>query len=256
MGINVDSALRPYLNDDAEFPGLAMQTSARLRSVGYPKPVAQLRSYSGEIADIDATIVAVVGTHRVVGKRTTAVRLTEALGERGVRTEMIGTGETSWFQGVRSCVLLDAVVAKFVAGEIEATILDAYHSYEPSVIVLEGQGSVLNPANPTGLELLTTARPDAVVMQHAPFQRDFGESDRFGLATLDRHIRVCELLSGKPVIAITMNPEGGGADEVAEATARIRERFGLLVTDVLADGGTALADRIEAQLVRRAANDA
>lgn len=248
LGISVDSALRPYLQDDAEFPGLAMMTSSTLRSVGYPKPIDQLRPYTGEIETVEALRVAVVGTHSVVGKRTTTVRLTEALNAMGIATEMIGTGETSWFQGVRSTVILDSIVRRYLAGEMEATIVEAWRRYSPQVIVLEGQGSVMNPANPSGLNLLTTARPDAIVMQHAPVHVSLAESDRFGLATLQRHMQIAELLSGSPVVAITLSHEGSQPDQFCEAKEMIRKSFGLLVTDVLEDGTAALASTIAERL--------
>lgn len=239
-GISVDSALKPYLVDDAEFPGLTMLSSAKIRSVGYPKPLAQLRSYTGEIADVTAARIAVVGTHSVVGKRTTTVRLTEALQADGVPTVMIGTGETSWFQGVPWTVILDSIVHKYVAGELERVIVDAWRESRAEIMVLEGQGSVLNPANPSGLELLTTAQPKAIVMQHAPTHSSLEADDRFGLQTLERHIRAAELLAGAPVVAITLNPEGSSMEHFAEALEAFRTRFGLLVTDVIADGARAL----------------
>lgn len=251
MGISVDSALQPYLSDDAEFPGLAMQSSARLRSVGYPKSLSQLRRYTGEIESIEAAIVAVIGTHSVVGKRTTAVRVVEALNERNLRAEMIGTGETSWFQGVRSCVILDSILSRHVAGELEGVILEAYRTHRPQLFVLEGQGSILNPENPAGLALLTTARPSAIVMQHAPMHHAFAD-DEYGLASLERHVRVAELLAGCPVVGITLNPEGGEPEAYAKATEAIRERFDLVVTDVLADGPDELVDAIAGHLPRAA----
>ncbi|MGB5035229.1 MAG: DUF1611 domain-containing protein [Blastocatellia bacterium] len=239
-GISVDSALKPYIVDDAEFPGLTMQSSAKIRAVGYPKPLAQLRSYTGEIQEVGSARVAVVGTHSVVGKRTTTVRLTEALQADGISTVMIGTGETSWFQGIRWTVILDAIVHKYVAGELEGVIVDAWRSVRPDVMVLEGQGSVLNPSNPSGLELLTTARPSAIVMQHAPTHSSLEADDRFGMRTLERHIRTAELLSGAPVVAITLSPEGNSPEFFGEATTALRSQFGLLVTDVIADGTQAL----------------
>lgn len=239
-GISVDSALKPYLVDDAEFPGLTMLSSAKIRSVGYPKPLAQLRSYTGEIDGVGAARIAVVGTHSVVGKRTTTVRLSEALAGEGVRTVMIGTGETSWFQGIPWTVILDSIVHKYVAGELEGVIVDAWRESQPEMMILEGQGSVLNPSNPSGLELLTTARPCAVVMQHAPTHSRLDPEDRFGAKSLERHIRTAELLSGSPVVAITLNPEGSSPEYFAEALGTFRKQFGLLVTDVIADGTTAL----------------
>jgi uncharacterized NAD-dependent epimerase/dehydratase family protein len=246
-GISVDSALRPYLHEDAEFPGLAQQSSSRLRSVGYPKPISQLRTYTGEIGRIAAAKVAVLGTHSVVGKRTTSVRLTETLLANGLRTEMIGTGETSWLQGVRSTVLLDSVVRKYVPGELEGAMLEANERYSPQVFVLEGQGSFLDPANPTGIEFLTTARPSAIVMQHAPMYYA-GDEDRYGIAALSHHIRVAELISAAPVVAITLSHEGTEPAFFAEAVAAIRGSFDLLVTDVLAEGAEALAEALCSRL--------
>lgn len=251
-GISVDSALKPYLTDDPEFPGLSMQSAANLRAVGYPKPVSTLRSYTGALGEVGAARIAVVGTHSVVGKRTTTVRLTEALQASGVRTEMIGTGETSWFQGVRWTVILDSIVHKYIAGELEGTIVDAWREDRPDVLVLEGQGSVMNPANPSGLELLTTARPRAIVMQHAPTHASNAGEDRFGMLTLERHIRAAELLSDAPVVAITLSPENSEREYFADAAEAFRSRFGLLVTDVLADGTAALCETV-ADVIGRAA---
>ena len=64
--MSIDSPLKPFLHDDAEFPGLAQQSSARIRSVGYPKPVAELRPYSGAIEGVPSARVAVVGTSSAV----------------------------------------------------------------------------------------------------------------------------------------------------------------------------------------------
>lgn len=244
LGISVDSPLRPFLHEDAEFPGLAMQSSARLRSVGYPKPLGQLRAHTGAIADVRAFRIAVVGTHSVVGKRTTAVRLTERLGALGLNAEMIGTGQTSWLQGVRSTVILSSILSGYVAGELEGAIVDAWSKYRPAVMVLEGQGSVLNRANPSGLELLTTARPDAIVMQHAPTHSSIAADDPYGIGTLERHIRVAELLSGARVVAITVNPDGTDETNVKIATERFLDRFGLLVVDVLRDPSDSLARHV------------
>jgi uncharacterized NAD-dependent epimerase/dehydratase family protein len=248
MGVSVDSALRPYLHEDAEFPGLAQQSSARIRSVGYPRTMSKLRAYTGAIEAIPAAKVTVVGTNSVVGKRTTTVRLAEALAARGLKTEMIGTGETSWLQGVRSTAILDSIVSRYVAGELEGVIVDAYDAYRPDVFVLEGQGSVLKRSKPSGVELLTTARPDAIVMQHAPTHPSLPASDRFGIETLERNIRVAELLSCREVVAIALNPEGCTLAEFGAACEAIRGRFGLLVTDVMADGPEALAETVVGSL--------
>ena len=83
---------------------------------------------------------------------------------------MIGTGQTAWMQGVRYGIMLDSIVNDFLTGEIEHVIWSAWDELHPDVIVIEGQGSLLNPAYPGGYELLAAARPDAVILAACPHQ--------------------------------------------------------------------------------------
>ena len=39
--------------------------------------------------------------------------------------------------------------------------------------MIEGQGSLLHPAYPGGFEILAAARPDAIVLQHAPARVEY-----------------------------------------------------------------------------------
>ena len=91
----------------------------------------------------------------------------------GTSTELIGTGQTAWMQGVRYGIILDSLVNDFVSGEIEHAVWRAWQEVRPAVIILEGQGSLMNPAYPGGFELLAAGRPDVVVLQHAPGRRDY-----------------------------------------------------------------------------------
>lgn len=252
--ISVDSALQPYLKEHPEFPLLAMSSRGKLRSVGYPRPHAQLKHYTGRIKSVAALRIAIVGTTSPVGgKNVTAIRLVRSLRERGVRAELIGTSEESWFQGEGRAVILDSVIQKHVAGELEAAIVRAYEEQRPDVLALEGHGSVLNPANPSGLALLTTARPDAVILQHAPAHESFAPDDAFGAGTVARHIRAIEALSDKPVRAIALTYLQEDRRTFAEARSALQSRFGLPVVDMLADGGAALADLIQPSVKRGAA---
>ena len=80
--------------------------------------------------------------------------LVDALNARGDSAELVGTGQTSWMQGVRYGIVLDSLINDFVAGEIEHAVWSAWTEQAPDVIVIEGQGSLMNPAYPGGFELL------------------------------------------------------------------------------------------------------
>jgi uncharacterized NAD-dependent epimerase/dehydratase family protein len=117
----------------------------------------------------------------------------------------------------------------------------------PDVLVLEGQGSLMNPAYPGGHELLAAGRPHVVVLQHAPARREYDGFPGYPLHPLARQIEAIELLSDKPVIAITVNHEGLTAAQALEACARIGAETGRPAVDVLLSGADELASLIRAR---------
>jgi uncharacterized NAD-dependent epimerase/dehydratase family protein len=245
-GLNVDSGLHDYLSEDPELSALAAEAGVTLRDVRRPKPAAELHFFSGKIAEVDSVIVAVLGTDSAVGKRTTALILERGLNALGWQAVMIGTGQTAWLQGVRHGIILDSIVNDFVAGEIEHVIHTAWAAERPDVILLEGQGSLLNPAYPGGFELLAAGRPRAVVLQHAPARTDHDGFPGFPIGPLAKHIRLIEEISGRPVIAVTLNHEGLAPGEIAPTARRLESEVGRPVVDVLLEG----PDRVIAELLR------
>lgn len=240
-GIHVDSGLHEFLSEDPELAKAAAASGARIRDVRKPVPRPELHFYTGKIAEVDRPRVAVLGTDCAIGKRTTAWLLVDALGRAGVRAEMIGTGQTAWMQGARYGLVLDSVVNDFVTGEIEHAVWSAWNEARPEILVIEGQGTLIHPAYPGGFEILGAARPTAVVLQHAPGRKTLEGFEGVPLAHPSRHIDVIRLVSGTPVIAITMSREGLAADAYADAAAVLSRETGLPVLDPLADDGAALA---------------
>jgi len=245
LGLHVDCGLHDFLSEDEELASLARRKGLRIRDVRKPPHPRDLHFFSGKIEEVRAFKVAVLGTDSAVGKRTTAWVLARALEEAGLRTEMIGTGQTAWMQGARYGVVLDALVNDFVAGEIEHAVWKAWEEARPRVIVIEGQGSLMNPAYPGGFEILAAGRPDGVVLQHAPARKDYDGFPGYPLHALDRQIRAVELVSGRPVVAVTVNHEGMTAEETAAACRRIARETGLPAVDVLREGPRALVELVE-----------
>lgn len=235
-GLNVDSGLHEFLSEDEDFALLAAAHNVRIRDVRRPPSRSQLHFFTGKIAEVTALKIAVLGTDSAIGKRTTAVKLNQALNEAGIKSELIGTGQTSWLQGVKYGLLLDALVNDFVTGEIEHAIHKAFVNEHPQVILLEGQGSIAHPAYPGGFELIAAGRVDGIVLQHAPARKFYDGFENYPLASLDREIKILELLAQKPVIALTINHEGMTDSQIAETIAQYEARYGRPTSDVLKDG--------------------
>jgi uncharacterized NAD-dependent epimerase/dehydratase family protein len=241
-GLDVACGLHDFLSDDEALATLAARHGRMLLDVRKPPPRDRLHFFSGAIEQVAACKVAVLGTDSAVGKQTTAWLLVQALVRQGVPSVMVGTGQTAWMQGVRYGLVLDSLVNDFVAGEVEHAVCQAWESEHPRAIVIEGQGSLLHPAYPGGLEILAAARPEAVVLQHAPGRTMHDGFPSYPVRPLPDHIRAVECLSGRPVAAITVNREGIAPDDVPQTLAEIRRTTGVPAFDPLADRGDALAD--------------
>jgi uncharacterized NAD-dependent epimerase/dehydratase family protein len=244
LGLNVDSGLHDYLSEDSDIKKIAKEKKVVLRDIRKPMPVKSLHFFTGKIEEVQSVIIAVLGTDSAVGKRTTARLLVEALKEDGYKAELIGTGQTSWLQGTKYCIILDSIINDFVAGEIENVIYKAWKEEKPHFIVLEGQGSLMNPAYPGGFELIAAGRPDMIILQHAPERMYYDGFPDYIIHPLHKQIKALEMVSGKHVVAVTVNHENMTSAEVDKFCRQIIMDHDIPTYDVLQNGALKLAKYI------------
>lgn len=233
MGLNVDCGMHYFLSEDSEMTAAAAEKGVKLRDVRKTPPRNELHGFTGRIREVGSFRIAILGTDSSVGKRTAAWKLLEAFEKQGYSTAFIGTGQTAWLQGAKYGVIMDALINDFVAGEIENAVLQAWDNDRPDVMIIEGQGSLMNPIFPGGFEILSAGQPHAVVMQHAPLRVDYDGLEDSPIHPLDVQIQAVELLSGKPVAAITVNHEGMRREEIDGYCEKISREIGLPVKDAL-----------------------
>jgi uncharacterized NAD-dependent epimerase/dehydratase family protein len=236
MGWNVDSGLHDFLTNDIELTQLAEKHHCRIRDVRKTPDRDKLHFFTGEIEKVKCLKLAVLGTDSALGKRTTAWILVHALRRAGIKAEMIGTGQTAWMQGAKYSMVLDSCINDFVSGEIEHAVLSAWKNEKPKVIVIEGQGSLMNPAYPGGFEILAAGRPDYVILQHAPKRLEYDGFPGYELHPLPEQINAIEVISGKKVLAVTVNHELMSEEEILPACRAITAETGLPAFDVLEYG--------------------
>ena len=247
-GLNVDCGLHDYLSEDAEIMKLAGRYGSKIRDIRKPRRIQKLHFFSGKIETVRALKIAVLGTDSAIGKRTTAWLIVNGFKELGLNAELIGTGQTAWMQGVKYGIILDSLVNDFVAGEIEHAVWTAWEKEKPNVIVIEGQGSLMNPAYPGGFEILAAGRPDIIVLQHAPARLEYDGFPGYAIQPLRQQIQAIELLSAKPVVAVTINHEGLSPDQIPAVCDAMQKDVGLPVFDVLKDGADALVKILESHV--------
>jgi uncharacterized NAD-dependent epimerase/dehydratase family protein len=244
LGLHVDSGLHDFLSEDGEITRLAKEYGVRIRDVRKTPPRKDLHFFTGKIEEVTSLKVVLLGTDSAIGKRTTAWVLIDALKARGYAAELVGTGQTAWMQGARYSIILDSLINDFVSGEIEHAVWSAWNEERPDVIVVEGQGSLMNPAYPGGFEILAAGRPDVVILQHAPARKEYDGFPGYPIHPLEKQIQAIELLFGKPVVAITINHEDLDKESITSICEEITKQTGLPACDVLLSGAEPVFDAL------------
>lgn len=250
LGLSVVSGLHDFLSEDPELFALARARGVTLTDLRKMPDRDNLHFFSGKIRQVDAPRVAVLGTDSAVGKRTTAWMLTDALNEKEIPATFVGTGQTALLQGARFGVVFDALINDFVTGEIEHAVHSAWEAERPRVIVVEGQGSLLNPAYPGGLEILAAAAPRCIVLQHAPSRKEYDGLPGYPLHPLRQQIQALKMISGRPVVAVTINSEGLTTGQIGKVCTALREETGLCTVDPLVHGVGEVVETIRYHLQR------
>jgi uncharacterized NAD-dependent epimerase/dehydratase family protein len=245
LGLHVDSGLHDFISEDEEIVRLSAQRGLLIRDVRKPPPRSALHFFTGKIEQVTSLKVALLGTDSAIGKRTTAWIVLDALRDAGYSAELVGTGQTAWMQGARYGIILDSLINDFVSGEIEHAVWTAWSERQPDVIIIEGQGSLMNPAYPGGFEILAAARPEVVILQHAPARQEYDGFPGYPLHPIETQIQAIELLSGKPVVAVTINHEHLNTNQASLACKHVTKNTGLPACDVLWEGAGRVVDTLK-----------
>jgi uncharacterized NAD-dependent epimerase/dehydratase family protein len=244
LGMNIVNGLHEFLNDDPEFATASALNHVQIIDIRKPRPKKDLRMFSGRIAEVLCPRIAVLGTDCALGKRTTATILSQALNERGIKSVLVGTGQTGLIQGARYGVALDAIPSQFCAGELEATIVEAFEYEAPDVILIEGQGALSHPAFSTTSFILRGSCPDGVVLQHAPGRLNRCDFETMKMPSPASEINLIQTFSDTRVIGLTLNHENMTSPEVDAAITRYEGELGIPVTDALSRPVEALVQMV------------
>ncbi len=243
-GMNIVNGLHEFLGDDPVFRRASLANNVTILDVRKPRDKKELRIFTGRVLDLPCRRIAVLGTDCAIGKRTTATILTQALNRRGVRTVMVATGQTGLIQGARYGIGLDAVPSQFCAGELEATVIEAYENERPDVIVVEGQGALSHPAFSSSAFILRGSCPHGVVLQHAPKRVNRCDFDTMKMPVPADEINLIQTFAATSVIGVAINHEHMIGNELANVIERYQRELGLPVTDPLTDSPEHLAEMV------------
>lgn len=241
-GIDIVCGLHIRLGD---FPGIvqaAKSSGARLVDVRVPPkrlPVGSGKKRRGKR-------VLMVGTDCAVGKKYSALALTEALTASGARATFRATGQTG-IMIAGSGIPIDAVVSDFVSGAAELLSPDNDDDHWD---VIEGQGSLFHPGYAAvSLGLLHGSQPDAIVVCHDATRTKMDEWEGYNLPSIPACIDL-NLVNGcltNPAIrcvGVSVNTSGLAPEDRDAYRDAVSRETGLPCVDPLKDGMQAIVDEL------------
>jgi uncharacterized NAD-dependent epimerase/dehydratase family protein len=232
-GMDIINGLHQFFSEDQEFAQMAVKHNVQIKDIRKPPTLQESHVFTGQISKVDIPVIAVLGTDCACGKRTTAVKLNEALNTLGIKSVMIGTGQTSLMQGAKYGASMDALVSQFVIGELENAVIRAFEQENPDIILVEGQSAVSHPAFMSSIGILKGSMPDGVILQHPPARKFRCDFPHLVMPTIEREIQLIEAISPSQVIAIALNHENLTPDEILTIIENYEDQFRLPTTDVL-----------------------
>lgn len=236
-GMSIVNGLHDYACDISEIVAAVEEHRAEIVDLRKPPPKDQLHFWSGDIFNVRAPRIAVLGMDCAIGKRTTTQLLVDALVGAGVKAEMIYTGQTGWMQGARYGFVLDSIVNDYVSGELEHAIVSCDREIQPDVMILEGQSSLRNPSGPCGAEFLLSGAARGVVLQHAPGRQFFEgyERQQLRLPPVKDEMALIEFY-GARTLAVTLHGEGFTTETLRTHQSVLRKELGIPVVMPLEEG--------------------
>ncbi|GAB4024181.1 DUF1611 domain-containing protein [Spirosoma koreense] len=235
-GLSVVNGLHEFLADNPELVALASQFGVQLIDVRQPKPRRELHFWTGEVRQITAPIIAVMGTDCALGKRTTARLIREACGRHGLNAQMIYTGQTGWLQGGQYGFVFDSTLNDFVSGELEHALVSCWRETGADVLLIEGQAALRNPSGPCGSEFLVSGNARQVVLVHAPKRTFYDFDEAWGrIPPVESEIALIRAY-GSEVIALALNTEDCTDDEAFAYQQAYTDQLGIPVLLPLQEG--------------------
>ncbi len=244
-GLDIVSGMHRRLTS---FPSLVQAATARgvrLRDVRHTDatfPAGTGRKRTG-------MRVATVGTDCALGKKYTALALTNALKAIGATATFRATGQTGIMIAGEG-IAIDAVVADFIAGAAETLSPDNEPDHWD---VIEGQGSLFHPAYAgVTLGLLHGSQPDAFVLCHDPSRTTIEYFPGFPIPELRdavaQYVQAARVTNrAARCVGVSINSSTLSDDEWTVYAARIEAELGVPVCDPMRGGLARIAHALVAR---------
>lgn len=242
-GLDLAAGLHQRLQDIPEVAYRALSLGRRIHDVRHCDKTFQV----GTGLRRTGRRLLTVGTDCVVGKKYTALAITQEMAGRGHRVDFRATGQTGVLISGRG-IAVDAVIADFLSGAVEAL---SPANLPDHWDVIEGQGSLFHPAYAAvSLGLLHGSQPDALVLCHDPTRKALACLPHVPVVPLCRAIEAylsAAQLTNPAVrfVGIALNTSRLSTEEARRMIDSVAEELGLPCVDPMRTGVRPLVEALE-----------
>ncbi len=242
-GWNVVSGLHQFLSDDREFVEAARRKGVELVDVrkNNEREVATREGLNDRCLRIHT-----VGSDCSVGKMVVSLELARALQRGGHDAKFVATGQTGIMIEGDGCPI-DCVVADFINGAAERLVRANEHR---SIIVVEGQGSLIHPSySAVTLGLLHGCVPDGLIFCYEVGRKTINRRPHIPIPPINEVMELYRHVANAAhpcrFIAVAMNSRLCKSEQDVETERqRVRQATGLPVCDVIRHGPDELASAV------------
>lgn len=201
----------------------------------------------GEPLKLDNKRLLMVGTDMSIGKMTAGLEIFRTARERGIRAEFVATGQIGVVISGRG-VALDAVRVDFASGAIEREVMACK---DADLVIVEGQGSLVNPSSSANLALTRGSMPTHLAMCHKAGKETLRRFPWIKIPPLDQLMRLhqdlaeaCGCFVRPEPAGICLNTAHLSAEEADRAVKETEDRYGWPCTDPVRFGAEPIVERL------------
>ena len=243
FGVKIISGMHDFLSNDKKLMKIAKENHAEILDLR--KPPSPPHFPIGTWINRKTPVLLVVGSDCDSGKMTTAWEIKKRLQAENKNVEFIGTGQTGIL--LSGGVAVDAVVADFMAGEIEH-LIDKNIKDDTDLVVVEGQGSITNYAySGVTLGLLHGCMPDYLILTHdISREKDVMNHDLPELGSFMKlHIDLMTPFKNTTFLGINLLTYNKNEEEAREQVNYFQTNYDLPTTDLIRFGNRDLIGAIK-----------
>ncbi len=187
-------------------------------------------------AALDNTRVLMIGTDMAIGKMTAGLELHRWLRNNGVSSAFIPTGQIG-VSIMGTGIPLDALKVDHACGAVEREVLKVA---DHDIVIVEGQGSLLNPGSSATLPLMRGSCPNKMILCHRAGMEYVDVPTEVKIPPLNDVIHLNEILASAAgalteakVVAIALNTRGMDEETALAEIEKVEQETGLPTQDVV-----------------------